>query len=162
MGARRSQEERAAQSEVFLLMSYLCRQNFTDSKYRHKADPTGAYRNFGGEGFRGRRWEPEAHSDMPKVAKSRLSTAWPCVCEQEQLGPATLCGPRVTQGKLCRYLQPHGHFRASCALDLRLHGWDVWSEERSPGSCWLGLVGGFRNRRGLEGHPGQPLSLQQT
>lgn len=79
-----------------------------------------------------------------------------------QLGPATLCGLRVIQGKLLRYLQPHGHFRVSCALDLRLHGWDLWSKGRSPDSFWLGLVKGFRNRRGLEGHPGQPLGLQQT
>lgn len=74
-----------------------------------------------------------------------------------QLGPATLCGLRVIQGKLCRCLQPHGHFMVSCALDVKLRGWDFGSEERSPDSCWLGLVGGFRNRRGLEGHQVNPL-----
>lgn len=45
-------------------------------------------KNFRGEGFRGRRWEPEAHSDMPKVAELRLSTARPCVCEQDTAGPS--------------------------------------------------------------------------
>lgn len=71
-----------------LLMSYVCRQNFTDAKFWHKANPTGAYRNFGSEELRGHRWEPEAHSEMPKVAETRLSTARSCVCEQGTAGPS--------------------------------------------------------------------------
>lgn len=91
MGARRSREERAAQRKVFLLMFYLYRQHFTDAKYWHKADPTGAYRNFGGEVAGG---SLRLTVTCPK--SQSLDSAQPGLVSvsRTQLGPATLCGPR--------------------------------------------------------------------
>lgn len=155
MGARGGRgEEDSSKTDFSVLMSYLRRQDFSDTEFLRSLDSTGAHSDLG-VGVGGTKSPPHVtmgtlglKGTHPKSQSQDSAEPGPVAVSQTRLDP----GPqqaRGNQGKWCRFPQPRGHFGASpipstpCQGCKALGTGALGAEGRSPESCWLGLVVGF-------------------